>query len=69
MGTDRTSIVKRSYSRRDFLKGISLGIAGAVALFVVPRRLFNLASKRGRQPPAVPDGSIFTPAKGTHPKI
>ena len=53
---------KPIYSRRSFLKGIPLGIAAAVAVGVVSRRLMQ--SALGRSGPQVfPEGSIFTPAK------
>ena len=53
----------RSYSRREFVKGIPLGLAGAFVLAVVSGRLLSIASRRRRRPPVVPPGSIFTAAE------
>jgi hypothetical protein len=52
------SVLKRSYSRRDFLKGGTLGLAVVMAIGAVSGRLL-----RGHRPPVVPEDSIFTPAK------
>ncbi len=46
-------------SRRNFLKGIPLGIAGVVALNALGGRLFRRSESRY---PKFPEGSIFTPA-------
>ena len=53
-----SSVVKRGYTRRDFLKGGALGLAVAMAVGAVSSRLLRRA-----RPPVVPEGSIFTPSK------
>ena len=50
---------KRSYSRRDILRGAPLALAGALALSAVGRRLL----RRKRSAPDFPEDSIFRPAK------
>ena len=65
---DQKPVTKRFYSRRDFLKGIPLGIGGIFALAMVSRRLFSFRSRRPSQPPVFPEGSIFTPAKNRRRK-
>ena len=52
------SVLTRGYSRRDFLKGGTLGLAVVMAIGAVSGRLLGR-----RRPPIVPKGSIFTPAK------
>ena len=47
----------RGYTRRQFLKGVSLGITGAVVATTIVGRLLG---RRGG-PPALPEGSIYTP--------
>ena len=51
-------------SRRAFLKGVPLGIAGAFVLSTISRGLFSSKSTGSGRYPNVPEGSIFTPAKG-----
>lgn len=46
-------------SRRSFLLGIPVGIAGVVAFNAVGSRLFK---RNAAQYPKFPEGSIFTPA-------
>ena len=53
---------KRSYSRRQFLKGVPIGVAGAAAVGLIVGR-FLPSSFRRRRPPVFAKGSIFTPAK------
>ncbi len=48
----------RSYTRRQFLKGVSLGITGAVVATTIVGRLLG---RRSSGPPAFPEGSIYTP--------
>ena len=69
MGQVPTPREKRLFSRRDFLKGVPLGIAGALVATAVSGRLISLISRRRRQPPVFPEGSIFTPAKERRTKI
>jgi hypothetical protein len=52
----------KQFSRRSFLKGIPLGIAGAFVLGSISRSLFS-KSQESDQYPSFPEGSIFTPAK------
>ncbi len=47
----------RSYTRRQFLKGVSLGITGAVVAATIVGRLLG----RRSGPPVFPEGSIYTP--------
>ncbi len=58
---DRGKKPKKGFSRRDFLKGVSVAVAGGVVLSVYSRRLF-----RGRRKTLVlPEDSVFTPAHDT----
>ena len=66
MARDAESRAKRLYSRREFLKGVPIGIGGVFVLAVISRRLLGLTSRWRSQPPAFPEGSIFTPAKDRH---
>lgn len=50
---------QRRLSRRNFLKGVPLGIAGAFALTTLGSSLFKRKADRY---PNFPEGSIFTPA-------
>jgi len=59
-----SSVFRRNYSRRDFLKGGTLGLAVAMAIGAVSGRLL-----RRPRPPVVPEGSIFTPAKDRYREI
>ena len=65
---DRKPVVRPFYSRREFLKGVPLGVAGVFVLGVVSSRLLTFASRR-RRPPVFPKGSIFTPAKDSRTEI
>ena len=47
----------RNYTRRQFLKGVSLGITGAVVATTIVGRLLG----RRSGPPVFPEGSIYTP--------
>ena len=51
----------RRYSRRDFLKGLPIGVAGAFAVSMVVGRLPSFLARR-RRPPVFREGSIFTPS-------
>ena len=53
----------KKLSRRAFLRGVPLGIAGAFVLNSISRGLFSSKSRDSGQYPNVPEGSIFTPAK------
>ena len=52
----------RKFSRRQFLKGVPLGVAGAIAISAVMGRFLpsRIVSRRGR--PSFPKDSIFRPA-------
>jgi len=50
---------RKRISRRSFLLGIPVGVAGVVALNAVSGRLFR---RNSTQYPKFPQGSIFTPA-------
>jgi hypothetical protein len=55
---DESKSSGRSYTRRQFLKGVSLGITGAVVATTIVGRLLG---RRSSGPPAFPEGSIYTP--------
>lgn len=57
--------LNRPLSRREFLIGGPLGVAGALALGFLTGRLVQLALRGRRQPPEFPEDSIFTPARDT----
>ena len=52
---------KRLFSRRDFLKGVPLGIAGAIVFTVLSGRLLGSGASRRSGPPVYSKGSIFNP--------
>ena len=54
---DNKSKDKRKLSRRDFLKGVPIGIAGALAVGALLPKII----RKGRRS-QLPDDSIFTPA-------
>ena len=58
---------KSIFSRREILKGVGIGIAGALVCSVVSRRLLSFALGRRSKTPVFPEGSIFTPAQGRRP--
>ena len=57
---DKKTEGKGKLSRRDFLKGLPLGIAGALAVGMLLPKVI----RRGRRIELPPD-SIFTPADGS----
>ena len=59
---------KRTYTRRSFLKGLPLGIAGALLAGVVSRRLLGAGLGRIRRPSVFSKGSIFSPARDRQEK-
>ncbi|MCY4579338.1 MAG: hypothetical protein OXD31_09830 [Chloroflexi bacterium] len=50
---------KKGISRRSFLMGIPVGIAGVVAFNAIGNRVMK---RNASQYPKFPEGSIFTPA-------
>ena len=56
----------KGYSRRQFLKGISLGAAAIVAVGAVSGKLVASALSRRGNPPQFPEDSIFRPADDSH---
>ena len=50
---------KRTFFRRDILKGAPMALAGALALSAVGRRIL----RRRQSAPDFPEDSIFRPAK------
>ena len=60
---DRDEKGKRVYSRREFMKGVPIGVAGALVLSVVSDGLLSTVLKRRRKNAEFPKDSIFTPAK------
>ena len=58
---------KRGFTRRQFLKGVPIGIVGAAALTVVSGR-FVSAFVRRRRMPDLPQDSIFAPDRNRYPE-
>ena len=58
---------KRGFTRRQIIKSLPIGIAGAVALSVVSGRLISGFVRR-RQMPDLPDDSIFAPDRDRYPQ-
>ena len=58
---------KRGFTRRQFLKGVPIGIAGAAALTVVSSR-FVSAFVRRRRMSDLPQDSIFAPDRNRYPE-
>ncbi len=58
---------KGGFTRRQFLKGVPIGIAGAAALTVVSGR-FVSAFVRRRRMPDLPKDSIFAPDRSRYPE-
>lgn len=65
--SDTANETKRGFTRRQFLKGVPIGIAGAAALTVVSSR-FVSAFVRRRRTPDLPQDSIFAPDRSRYPK-
>ncbi len=57
----KTPAQGRGLTRRQFIKGASLGVAGAVAATTIVGRLFPSLFGRRSAPPVFPEGSIYTP--------
>jgi len=53
--------MKKTFSRRSFLKGLPLAAVGLVSFGAIGGKVLSSASKR--QPPVFKKGSIFTPKK------
>ncbi len=62
---DRDRSDKRGFSRRDFLKGVPAGIAGALALGALSNKMLTPLFRRGKRA-EFPEDSIFAPAKDKH---
>ncbi len=58
---------KKGFTRRQILKGVPIGIAGAAVLSVVSGRMVSGFVRR-RQMPNVPEDSIFAPDKNRYPQ-
>ncbi len=58
---------KRGFTRRQFLKGVPIGIAGAAALTVVSSGFVSAFVRRGRKSD-LPEDSIFAPDKNRYPQ-
>ncbi len=56
----------KQFSRRLFLKGVPLGIAGAFVVSSISRTLFS-RSRGDDKYPTFPEGSIFAPGKKQDP--
>ncbi len=59
---------KRTYTRRSFLKGLPIGIAGTLLVGMVSRRLLGAGLGRIRRQQVLPKGSIFSPARDRRDK-
>ena len=59
---------KRGFTRRQFLKGVPIGIVGAAALTVVSSRFVSAFVWRRRQMPDLPQDSIFAPDRSRYPE-
>ena len=59
---------KRGFTRRQFLMGVPLGIAGAAALTVVSGRFVSAFVRRRRRTPNLPQDSIFAPDRSRYPE-
>ena len=58
---------QRGLTRRQIIKSIPLGIAGAVAVSLVAGRMVSGFVRR-RQMPELPDDSIFAPDRERYPQ-
>jgi hypothetical protein len=58
---------KRGLTRRQIIKSIPVGIAGAVAVSLVAGRVVSGFVRR-RQMPDLPDDSIFAPDRERYPQ-
>mgnify|MGYP001090894550 CR=1 FL=1 len=56
-----SKFMKKTFSRRSFLKGLPLAAIGLVSLGAIGGKVVASASRR--QPPVFKKGSIFTPKK------
>jgi len=56
-----SKFMKKTFSRRSFLKGLPLAAVGLVSFGAIGGKVLSSASKR--QPPVFKKGSIFTPKK------
>ena len=58
---------KRGFTRRQIIKSLPVGIAGAVALSLVAGRMVSGFVRR-REMPDLPDDSIFAPDRKRYPE-
>ena len=56
-----SKFMKKTFSRRSFLKGLPLAAVGLVSFGAIGGKVLSSASKR--QPPVFKKGPIFTPKK------
>lgn len=54
---------RRGVTRRQFIKAVPIGIAGALAVSVISGRLARSLFRRDRGVPNLPEDSIFAPAR------
>jgi hypothetical protein len=66
---ERKTGEQRLYTRRTFLKGVPFGVAAALILGVVSRRVFSSTFGRDRRFPRLPKDSIFTPANDRRKRL
>lgn len=66
---DQEKKAKREFSRRQFLKGVPLGIAGVVAINAVSGGFISSIFGRRRRLPDFPKDSIFAPDKDRYKDI
>jgi hypothetical protein len=64
---EQNSKETRTYSRRNFLKGMSFGIVGTLAVSAVIGKFLPSYRRRG-QNIQFDEDSIFSPAKDRYPK-
>lgn len=66
--SDTANETKRGFTRRQFLKGVPIGFAGAAALTVVSSRFVSAFVRRRRQMSDLPQDSIFAPDRSRYPE-
>ena len=64
MGND--SGIPSGVTRRQFIKIAPIGIAGALALTIISKRVMGSLFNRRKASTQLPEDSIFTPANGKY---
>jgi len=60
---------ERMFSRRQFLKGVPLGVAGAFAFSLLGGKILSRVAGRRDRGVKYPEGSMFKPARDKNTKI